>query len=506
MKNNDKMDLQKLLSWKEVFQLGEITDNHTLLFGSEYFKKLCSKSLRDKFMDDYDKLVIKPIQEAFPKLAKAIPYFDIRFRYDKEHLFVISPECFFVDILIVCFGDYIDGHNLKELATNIANMDYEEAKATTLGYLGFMREELNKKRYSSDSSSLLIESEDGKLQLSILDVYKMVNYAYKNYDYIYSELLKIRNYQFLDSVSKDSFMLQMGYYIFHHHEASIKSGSQVGFEYNSLCYLHNYKLLVDYLTEVNSEKYTYSFKEPGSNYILTSKDLYKVITDIDEAAISNDMYRQFVEKYKTYDDLLKDKAKDTWNRIRKERFYKTVECNWEVIPEGNIKNSGSGRSVRKPSISSNNGVSANLKKAYDLLDKKVDVFYQQDCEQLVGKNHFIGYIGFLYPNDIVIFERFYKVSKKDPSVKKPTMNEAIYVMHRDNFEELSKLSKSEIISYIQDFGNKDVMRIYHKGAWMERVSRIINATSYNENDLTIIDKLVSDISIQDDKGKIKVYE
>ena len=164
------MDLQKLLSWKEVFQLGEITDNHTLLFGSEYFKKLCSKSLRDKFMDDYDKLVIKPIQEAFPKLAKAIPYFDIRFRYDKEHLFVISPECFFVDILIVCFGDYIDGHNLKELATNIANMDYEEAKATTLGYLGFMREELNKKRYSSDSSSLLIESEDGKLQLSILDV------------------------------------------------------------------------------------------------------------------------------------------------------------------------------------------------------------------------------------------------------------------------------------------------------------------------------------------------
>ena len=41
---------------------------------------------------------------------------------------------------------------------------------------------------------------------------------------------------------------------------------------------------------------------------------------------------------------------------------------------------------------------------------------------------------------------------------------------------------------------------------MERVSRIINATSYNENDLTIIDRLVSDISIQDDKGKIKVYE
>lgn len=511
MKNTDKMNFEKLLSWDEVFRLGEPTDLHTLLFSTSFFKRIIDIYYSEADFDyDFNKFITEPLVDKIPKLATVIPNLNIRFRYDKdefgEYSLIISPEYFFLNLILGCMDDLDQMDEFKNASIDIANEPKDKAKEHTLQYLDTARKILDKKRYSSDSSSLLIDN--GSYQLSVFEAYKIINYAYKNYDYIYDVLTKNIDYSFLKTVSKDAFITELCYYIFYHCEKLLQGGCQEA-EVNSLVYLHNYCLLVDYLSEVNGEQYEFVFKKKNDGLRLKSEYIYDFAKDFDEYNINNPDYQEFVNKYKTYEDLLKDRAKKAWDKIKEDKFYKTIECNWEVIPEAE-SGLGVSEAIRpgriNTSVSSREKIEATMKKAYDILDEKVDTFYQVECEQLVGKNSFLGYVGFLYPNGLVIFEKFYKVSKKDPEKKVPAINEAIYVMNRDNFAEMSRLSKPEIISYINDFGNKDVMRIYHRGAWKERVSRIINSSDYDVNDLVMIDKLTKDLSKNKKKEKIKDYD
>ena len=267
--------------------------------------------------------------------------------------------------------------------------------------------------------------------------------------------------------------------------------------------------MTEYLSEVNGHQYNckiavHNDKEDG---IMTSEDILTYINFINNANKDREEYVQIVNKYHNYEELLQEKAKETWDKIKKERFKKKVECNWDIIPVKEGMGTGSTRvETGNKNASSKKENTAKLKKAYDILDSKLDVFSKEDCvHQLIGKNGFEGYLGFVYPNNIVVFERFYRVSRKNPNIKTPAINEAIYVMTTDNFEELSQCSKSEILSYIKDFNSKDVMRIYHTGNWQDRVRRIITSSNYDNNDLTIIDNITNNLAICE-KDKEKKYE
>ena len=61
--------------------------------------------------------------------------------------------------------------------------------------------------------------------------------------------------------------------------------------------------------------------------------------------------------------------------------------------------------------------------------------------RIKGKNTFAGYIGYIYANGRVILDRFYD-KQNDSNL---ALGHAVYAMNMQEFYELSKLSKTEII-------------------------------------------------------------
>ena len=110
--------------------------------------------------------------------------------------------------------------------------------------------------------------------------------------------------------------------------------------------------------------------------------------------------------------------------------------------------------------------------------------------KMTGKNNFTGYIGYLYSNGVVVFEKYYK----NYEIREPVESNATYVMNFNNFVQMSMLTKSEIMDYIRQGGN-EVSRIYHTSTWCKRMMRVINGNVYDDKVVDAIDRLI-------DSGKI----
>lgn len=110
--------------------------------------------------------------------------------------------------------------------------------------------------------------------------------------------------------------------------------------------------------------------------------------------------------------------------------------------------------------------------------------------KMTGKNNFTGYIGYLYSNGVVVFEKYYK----NYETREPVESNATYVMNFNNFVQMSMLTKSEIMNYIRQGGN-GVSRIYHTSTWCKRMMRVINGNVYDDKVVDAIDRLI-------DSGKI----
>lgn len=98
--------------------------------------------------------------------------------------------------------------------------------------------------------------------------------------------------------------------------------------------------------------------------------------------------------------------------------------------------------------------------------------------RLEGINEFEGYQGYLYPNGTVIFEKYYDNIK----TKKVASGSATYVMNLNNFVEVSKLTKSEIISKISKGEVEGVSRIFHRedmDRWKADVLQAITGSDYS---------------------------
>lgn len=92
--------------------------------------------------------------------------------------------------------------------------------------------------------------------------------------------------------------------------------------------------------------------------------------------------------------------------------------------------------------------------------------------QIVGRDKFNGYVGYIYENGLVIFERFYE---EDGTTAKQN---ATYIMNYQNFVEFIQLTKVEILECIKD-GRDDIKRLYHTKNWANNLSSYI--TSIEEN-------------------------
>ena len=122
---------------------------------------------------------------------------------------------------------------------------------------------------------------------------------------------------------------------------------------------------------------------------------------------------------------------------------------------------------------------------------------------IIGKNNFEGFIGYIYADGTVRFEKFYE----DLERQIPATDNATYKMTIENFEEMSQKTKTEIMDYIKD-GATDVKRFYHTSTWQQRMEKDIENGTYDEETIERIDALLSirNLLKEQKTGKVKKLE
>ena len=152
-------------------------------------------------------------------------------------------------------------------------------------------------------------------------------------------------------------------------------------------------------------------------------------------------------------------------------------------------------------------VQANLKRAYDLLEEKLEYFSNTNpVIELFGIDTFTGYTAYMYSNGVVILEKLYKRidTKNGREIIVPAKDEAIYVMNYSEFIDLSKYTKPELMQEIIDFQNPNVKRIYHtpNGSWKEKINKLINGSGYGNLDYELFDEITNKLK-EDTKQLLK---
>lgn len=220
-------------------------------------------------------------------------------------------------------------------------------------------------------------------------------------------------------------------------------------------------------------------------------------------------------EYKVYHLNLGDgsdyRSLDTVKALEKEiidkETIKELSGSWEFLPKGervqDTPINGEERGGRKePTDFVPTGLAA-LDDAQLLQDITSRYAYLESKDYLFnikGKNNFEGYIGYIYPNGIVLFEKLYE--SIDPLI--PARSNATYIMSVDNFVQMSRKSKPEIIDYIKSGGN-DVRRIYHSknpGRWEEKLGPVIEGNGYSDETLDIIDSLLKSGELKQDNEEL----
>lgn len=97
---------------------------------------------------------------------------------------------------------------------------------------------------------------------------------------------------------------------------------------------------------------------------------------------------------------------------------------------------------------------------YFVLLEKLQVLQELDIKELyIGKNSFEGYIGYKEENSNIMLEKYFEDAVK----KVPAINEACYIVDKDDFDMLATHNKEAVIQMIKG-GTIHAKRFYHNTA------------------------------------------
>lgn len=147
-----------------------------------------------------------------------------------------------------------------------------------------------------------------------------------------------------------------------------------------------------------------------------------------------------------------------------DEYLKDLSANWQFLPPDD--RSYEEEVIRKIRTSGHE-MSEDERKCHqnrllELFMEKKELYDSSDpFFRVKGKDTFDGYIGFVYPNGRVVLDKFYD----DAESGRLALGHAVYAMGIQEFYELSRLSKTEIIR------NRLCKRYVHRGDWADRVLR-----------------------------------
>lgn len=166
-----------------------------------------------------------------------------------------------------------------------------------------------------------------------------------------------------------------------------------------------------------------------------------------------------------------------------EEYLKIFKANWEIIP----KNFQSECIIRS-NHGNNNPI--DYERLYELFMQKKEFYSSLDPFMCIkGKLTFEGYVGYIFTNGIVVLDKFYENSKKG----RVSRGDAIYYMNIQDFYELSRYTKKELIHYPK------VHRVIHRGIWQDAILNVINSTGDGMKTSSEIHKLIKKKEVQEDK-------
>ena len=138
-------------------------------------------------------------------------------------------------------------------------------------------------------------------------------------------------------------------------------------------------------------------------------------------------------------------ATTKFGEILTARKKQVLAANWEFVKPGEREDKEQTEAVDFDTQMRRRDakISSYEKDAYlELMRKRLFFDKTGYMEQILGINSFAGYVGYIYANGLVIFEKMYEDDSRLVPVKEAN---ATYVMNIDNFVELSALSKTDII-------------------------------------------------------------
>ena len=168
-----------------------------------------------------------------------------------------------------------------------------------------------------------------------------------------------------------------------------------------------------------------------------------------------------------------------------------TKVNWDFLPKG--------EGIKKGTITKNDSQSTSRDKEALVEEVNMRISIMENSGSLSrpikGLNTFSGYYAFVYPNGKVILEKFWENEEN----LTPAVGCATYVMDIDNFVEMSKISRINLVEYIKTLPEIGVKRIFHMSVnnWQRNLYNEINGTYRIEDAIEFINGLNNGVKKND---------
>lgn len=200
----------------------------------------------------------------------------------------------------------------------------------------------------------------------------------------------------------------------------------------------------------------------------------------------------FDEVLNNVEDMTIEEQEKNAVKYRYGEDLETLSASWEFIKKGETDKV---QEVRSRDI--NESTERRTREPADIA-YRMEMFQRTDyVRKIVGTGKFSGYVGYIYPNGCVAFEKFYDEFNR-PIVE----SNATYFMNIKNFRYFSSLDKQEIMEYIDSTENPDVRRKYHSKNWWHNCMKIIEGDYYTEDMKEEVDNLIKQLEAEN-KLKLK---
>ena len=286
-------------------------------------------------------------------------------------------------------------------------------------------------------------------------------------------------YELFDS---DTFCLLFAKIIYEFNLKIEKEYNRLDNSYGYLCY---YKMMIDKVVEQDTKRYNPKIFYTSENGKKIKYSRWDFMNEFNELMERHPEAKSF--KLPVLEDEDHERYKDISLMEKITRLYREeTKVNWEFLPEGEgIRKSE--RTMASSSIQSLKG--KDKEELIQEINMRISILENSGFigKPIKGLNTFSGYYAFIYPNGNVILEKFWE----NENTLSPAVGSATYVMTIDNFIELSKISRINLIEYMKTLPEIGVKRIFHTSInyWQRNLYDEINGTYRIEDAIDFINSL-----------------